>query len=77
MLKKLKELNPSKATGLDNIPTRFLRDAADSLTPCIMHMVNLSITLGMYPNEFKQVRDIPFYKKVSHIQIRNTCVYLL
>lgn len=62
---KLKEFNPSNATGLDNISARFLRDAAELINPCVTHIVNLSIELGEFPNELKLTRVIPLYEKGS------------
>jgi hypothetical protein len=35
VVKKRSELNCSKATGLNNIPTRFLRDGAELIAPCV------------------------------------------
>lgn len=63
VLKKLKALNPSKATGHDNIPAKFLSDAAEIITPCITYLINLSIDQGQFPSYFKLARVIPLYKK--------------
>jgi hypothetical protein len=38
----LAELKCSKATGLDNIPAKFLKDSAEQIAPCITHIINLS-----------------------------------
>lgn len=65
VLKKLLELNPTKATGVDNMPARFLRDAAQVISPSITHIVNLSIESGKFPSELKLARVIPLYKKGS------------
>lgn len=62
VLEKLKILNSSKATGFDNIPSRFLRDGGDVITSCITHIINMSIGQGYFPNEFKLARVIPFHK---------------
>ncbi len=71
VLEKLKNLNSSKATGLDNIPARFLRDAAEVITPCITHIINMSIEQGYCPNDFKFARVIPLYKKGSKLEHGN------
>jgi hypothetical protein len=60
----LAELKCSKATGLDNIPTRFLIDSAEQIGPCIAHIVNLSLEQGTFPRDMKQAKVIPLYKKV-------------
>ncbi len=41
--KRLQELNPCKAAGLDNIQARFVRDSAEVIAPFITHIINLSI----------------------------------
>lgn len=43
VLRLLGELNPTKGTGLDHLPARFLRDAAEVITPSIAHIFNMSI----------------------------------
>ncbi len=43
----LEELQVSKSTGLDNIPARFLRDAADIIAPTVTFIVNLSLETGI------------------------------
>ena len=43
VLKLLEEINPSKATGLDNIAGRFLKDGAAALVEPITELCNLSI----------------------------------
>ena len=63
LLKKLKGQNPSKATGFDNIPAKFLRDAAEKNTSVITHLINVSITNNHFPNKFKVARVILLYKK--------------
>ena len=40
--RELCKLNPSKSTGTDNIPARFVKDAASVLTKPILHIINLS-----------------------------------
>lgn len=61
VLKKLRALNPTKATGQDKITARFLRDAAESIASCLTYIVNLSICQGQFPNDLKQARVIPLY----------------
>ncbi len=46
----LEELQVSKSTGLDDIPARFLRDAADIIAPTVTFIVNLSLEFGIFPS---------------------------
>lgn len=63
VFKKLKGLNSSKATGFDSIPAKFLKDAAEIITPVITYLINLSITNNHFPHKLKVARVIPLYKK--------------
>ena len=53
MLNILKDLNPSKATGIDNLSRKFLKDGADILARPISQLCNLSIKLGSFPRSCK------------------------
>ena len=44
VLKELRQLNPCKSTGLDEIPARFLTKGADFLNIPITFSVNMSIS---------------------------------
>ena len=61
--KQLCALNPSKSTGLDDIPARLLRDAAVANKDHLTHIINLSISSNSVPNNFKIARVKPLYKK--------------
>ena len=69
--KELCSLNTSKSTGLDGLPARFLRDGADVLKLPITFLINLSISEGVVPDEFKQARVKPLYKKNSPLEVGN------
>ena len=59
----LKGLNSAKATGLDNISARFLKDAADLIAPFMAHFINLSLEQGTVPDDLKHSKVIPLFKK--------------
>ena len=71
VLKKLSTLHQHKATGLDTIPSRFLRDSATTITPAITHIINLSIQHGQVPVDFKLARVTPIHKKGSTLEPGN------
>ncbi len=66
---KLINLKSSKATGLDNIPLTFLKDSDNFITPTVTHKINLSIGQGKVPDELKQARVIPLFKKGSRLSV--------
>ena len=47
VLKYLLKLGANKATGLDGIPSRFIKDSAGIVTVPIAHIINLSIITGV------------------------------
>ena len=51
-----------KATGLDRILARLLKDSAAVTTQTITFLVNLSLTTGIVPDEWKQARVVPLHK---------------
>lgn len=59
----LAELNVTKATGLDNIPARFLRDGVQEIASCVTHLINISLEQGIVPQATKHAKVIPLYKK--------------
>lgn len=61
--KLLSSLDVSKATGCDDIPSRFLKDAATVIVCPLTHVFNLSIKDADVPTEFKIARVVPLYKK--------------
>ena len=71
ILKELCKLNPSKSTGLDKIPARFVNDAASVLSKPITHIINLSIEQNVVPNDLKSARVIPLFKKNNRYEVGN------
>merc|ERR1711888_118149 len=71
VLNKLNAMQPHKATGHDNIPSKFLRDAASSIAPCMTHIVNLSIKQGQVPYDFKMAKITALHKKGSKLDPGN------
>ena len=53
----------SKSTGCDGIPPLCIRDGAYILSSPLAYIVNLSLTKGIVPSDFKLVHVVPVYKK--------------
>ena len=53
------------AMGWDNIPTSLIQENSQSITRCLTHIINLSLTQGVFPNELKVAILIPIYKAGS------------
>ena len=49
----LQQLSTSKATGLDDLSSYFLKTAASSISPSLTVVFNLSISPGVFPDLWK------------------------
>jgi len=63
IIKQLKNINPSKATGPDLIPCRVLKEAADTIAPYLEILYNKSIKTGKVPADWLIGNVIPIFKK--------------
>ena len=71
VLKLLEKLEVNKATGLDNLPSKFLKLAANILAPSLTFMFNQSISTGIVPTEWKLARVTPIFKKGARQDVNN------
>ena len=62
-------MSTNKATVLDSLPARFVKDSACVTAKIITHIVNLSITCGTFPKDLKTAWMVPLHKKSS----KNKC----
>ena len=60
--KELKCLKTNKAIGLDKISARLLKDAADTLTPSITNLLNISIKYAEFPSIWKNAKVSAIFK---------------
>ena len=62
--KILKDIDTSKAAGIDRLPGRFLKDGdANVLAKPITDICNLSISLNKFPSAFKLAKFKSIFKK--------------
>jgi len=70
-------LDPQKATGPDNIPTRFLKMFAMELAPCLTLLYQASLEQGIVPLDWKKPLLFPFTRReIVHHQ-KTIVQYLL
>ena len=55
-------LQVDKATDLDGISARLLKEGCSEVVPCLTHIINLSIRCGYFPDEWKISKVLPLYK---------------
>ena len=57
-----KTFGNGKATGCDGIPMSIIKQCIDIVSTPLAHIINLSISNGIVPDEMKIARVIPLYK---------------
>ena len=62
VFKLLSEIDEKKAVGLDNIPNKLLKMAAQVVAPTLTGIFSASIRTGIFPNEWKSSRVTPIFK---------------
>ena len=67
----LRKLKVNKATGLDNIPARLLKDGASVISECLTHIINLSFSSGVVPDDSKTSRVVPLFKSGNREEMDN------
>ena len=61
----LNGLTASKATRMDSLPARFLKDVSVVIACPLSHSKNLSLHSSQIPEDMKNARVVPLYKKQS------------
>ena len=69
--KELKSLSIAKATGMDGIPPRLLKVAADEICVPLAHILNSSLSTGVFPSEWKTARVTPIFKSGAKDDVNN------
>ena len=71
VLKQLSKLKVTKALGLDGITARLSKDAAPVIAKPITYLVNLTISTGLIPAEWKNARVTPIFKSGARNDVNN------
>ena len=71
VIKLLKAIDVSKATGLDKIPNRLLKIAADVVAPSLTGIFNQSLVTGIFPSDWKMAKVSPIFKYGSKTDLNN------
>ena len=72
VFKILSKLCKTKATGLDKIPAKFLKECLDLITASLCSIFNRSITSGIFPEEWKCAKVTPLlFKNGQRSDLKN------
>ena len=61
----------NSASGNDELPASILKQCMDSYLEPLTHLINLSISLGIVPDELKVARVIPIFKGEDEQLVQN------
>ena len=67
----LHKLCRSKATGLDNIFAKIIRECADLISVSICDLFNKSLVSGVFPDDWKCARVTPLFKQGEPSDLNN------
>ena len=56
------KLRGSKATGLDFIDVKNVKAVSQEISPCLTHIINLSIETNTFPDVYKHAKVVPLLK---------------
>ncbi|CAB4006630.1 Hypothetical predicted protein, partial [Paramuricea clavata] len=68
---RLQNLKASKATGVDNIPAKFLKAASQIIAPSLTVIFKQPLCTGTYINDWKLARMSPIYKSEGRKKCEN------
>ena len=69
--KMIKTMDPTKAQGFDNVPSKLLRLGASGIAHHISSLINHSLQLCTFPDMFKLAEVSSLYKKNDNLHKRN------
>ena len=61
IVKVIKKLISGKATGLDGIPDKALKDSAELIASFLSDLFNFSVGTKTYPDDFKVAKGYPYF----------------
>ena len=71
VLKIIKSLKNSKATGTDNIDTYVIKLVAADLVTRLTYIINLSLQMSVFPSVWKYAKVVPLLKKGDPLVVKN------
>ena len=69
--KIIKNLNPNKAHGHDNISVKMIQMCGDTIIPPLTLIFDSAIKSGLFPDSWKKGNIIPVHKKESKNLMKN------
>ena len=71
IVRVIKKLISGKATGLDGIPNRALKDSAELISSSLGDLFHFSVGTKTYPDDFKVAKVTPIFKSGDKDDVNN------
>lgn len=71
MERRLRSINRSKATGIDDLPPGLLEDSALIRSSSLRYIIDLFLSTGIYSAQWKRAKIVPLYKLGSKTKFGN------
>jgi Reverse transcriptase (RNA-dependent DNA polymerase)/Endonuclease-reverse transcriptase len=71
VLHLLSHMRSSTATGPDQLPGRILKQCAESITPSLCSIFNMSMSTGAVPEDWRKANVVPVFKKGDRADVGN------
>ena len=71
VFKLSKAIDPSKASGPDELPGRLLKVCTNEITPFLTGLINMSLRLDQFPKGWKCANIVPIFKKGNSENVSN------
>ena len=62
LLSIIGSLDTTKAAGFDGITAKYLKKSAETVSPSLLTIINISISTGQFPDALKVAKIIPIHK---------------
>ena len=70
-MKYIDSLGINKATGLNDKPSRFVKNGSPIIVSPLTSTINLSLIQGIVPDDLKSARVVPYFKKQDKLSVGN------
>ena len=67
----IRRMPTNKASGIDGISARLLKEAAPTVSRTLADIINMSLTKGIFPSDWKQANITPIHKEGSKTDPNN------
>ena len=61
-------INIKKATGVDGIPAKVVKNCTEAIIPNLTLLINLSVEHCIFPDRLKQAQVTPLHKKNNPLE---------